>query len=103
MLKLTVFIPEPHLERVKTALFAAGAGATHPGYDHCCWQTPGQGQFRPLPDSAPFIGQAGKIETVAEYRVEMLCPAAAKAAVTAALLTAHPYEQPAYDWSRITQ
>lgn len=103
MWKLTVFIPETHLEPVKAALFAAGAGATHPGYDHCAWQTPGQGQFRPLPGSAPFIGTIGQLATVTEYRVEMLCPQSAKAPVTAALHATHPYQQPAYEWIEISQ
>lgn len=100
MLKLVVYIPEPYLEVVKTALFAAGAG-TYENYDCCCWQVRGEGQFRPLEGSQPFIGQSGVIERVVEYRVEMLCPEARCEAVQAALLCAHPYEQPAYDFSEI--
>ena len=65
MYKLIVFIPETHTEQVKTALFAAGAGRQG-DYDCCAWQTLGQGQFRPLDGSKPFIGQQGDIETVAE-------------------------------------
>lgn len=103
MWKLTVFIPAEHLENVKEALFEAGAGATAHGYDRCCWQILGQGQFRPLEGSHPFIGSQGTSETVAEYRVEMLCGEERKSAVTEALLAAHPYEQPAYDWVKIYQ
>jgi hypothetical protein len=73
MLKLVVDIPESHLEPVKAVLFAAGAGIQG-RYDCCCWQVRGQGQFRPLPGSRPFIGAPGTLEQVAEYRVEMLCP-----------------------------
>ena len=96
MYKLIVFIPETHTEEVKTALFAVGAGRQG-DYDCCAWQTLGQGQFRPLDGSKPFIGQQGEIETVAEYRVEMLCEESRLKAVVSALRDAHPYEEPAFE------
>lgn len=102
MFKLTVYIPETHLEPVKEALFAAGAGR-YAAYDRCCWQVLGEGQFRPLAGSDPFIGQTGALERVAEYRVEMICVDEAVAAVAAALRAAHPYEEPAFDFVRVEQ
>lgn len=100
MYKLTVYIPESHLEEVKAALFAAGAGR-YAAYDACCWQVLGTGQFRPLEGSAPFIGQAGEVARVPEYRVEMICADEAVAAAEAALRAAHPYEEPAFDFVRV--
>lgn len=100
MYKLTVYIPATHLESVKTALFEAGAGR-YAGYDRCCWQVLGQGQFRPQPGSHPFIGHVGGVEQVPEYRVEMICADGALCAVRAALRAAHPYEEPAFDFVRI--
>ena len=41
------------------------------------------------------------VETVAEFRVELLCPAECAAAVVAALRAAHPYEEPAFDLVRL--
>ncbi|MDR2849653.1 MAG: NGG1p interacting factor NIF3 [Verrucomicrobiota bacterium] len=102
MYKLTVYIPEPHLEPVKEALFAAGAGRCA-AYDRCSWQVLGQGQFRPLEGSRPFIGEPGAVARVAEYRVEMICADEAVAAVTAALRAAHPYEVPAFDFIRLAE
>lgn len=96
MIKLTVFIPEAALETVKAALFSAGAGKIG-NYDRCCWQIKGEGQFRPLADSSPHIGQTDQVETVAEWRVEMVVAKDNIAAVIAALKQAHPYETPAYD------
>ena len=96
MYKLTVYIPEAHVEQVKSALFEAGAGR-YANYDCCAWQVLGQGQFRPLEGSKPFLGRARHIERVPEYRVEMIVADAAVAAVLAALKAAHPYEAPAYD------
>ena len=100
MYKLTVYIPESQVEPVKDALFAAGAGR-YAAYDRCCWQVLGQGQFRPLAGSHPFVGQTGIVEQISEFRVEMLCEDSAVAAVTAALRAAHPYEEPAFDFVRI--
>lgn len=97
MKKLTVYIPEAHLEVVKQALFAAGAGR-YAAYDHCCWQVIGRGQFRPLKGSHPAIGDMNQDTSVAEYRVEMICEDARVGAVTAALRAAHPYEEPAFDY-----
>ena len=95
MYKLSFYVPESHLEPVKNALFAKGAGH-YKGYDHCCWQVLGEGQFRPLADSRPYIGKAGCLEKVDEYKVEMICTDAVIKAVVQTLLAVHPYEQPAY-------
>lgn len=96
MLKICFFVPESHLELVKSAMFNAGAG--HIGaYDQCCWQTLGQGQFRPLPGSDPFLGAAGELEHVAEYKVEMVCSEKAIVEVVAILRATHPYEEPAFE------
>jgi len=96
MYKICVFVPETAVEQVKQAMFAAGAGKIG-DYDSCCWQTMGQGQFRPLEGSSPFIGEHNRVETVAEYRIEMVCAQESIKDVVAALKSSHPYEEPAYD------
>ena len=96
LFKLCFYVPEEYLEPVKEAVFAAGAGRIG-DYDSCCWQVLGQGQFRPLDGSKPFIGENGQLETVNEYRVEMVCDEGVLKSVIAALRLAHPYEEPAFD------
>ena len=96
MYKITFFVPVTHVESVKTALFAAGAGRIG-DYDACAWQVLGIGQFRPLPGANPFLGEVGAVETVAEYRVELVCADDSLKAAVAALRASHPYEEPAYD------
>jgi hypothetical protein len=96
MYKLTVFIPDEALEIVKSALFAAGAGAIG-DYEQCCWQVKGTGQFMPLAGSTPHIGTHNRLEEVDEWRVEMVVDKNAIEAVVIALKDAHPYETPAYD------
>lgn len=100
MYKLSYFVPATHLEATKQALFDAGAGRIG-DYDCCCWQVLGQGQFRPLPGSQPFLGSEGEIETVAEYRVELVVEERLARAAVDALRAAHPYEEPAFDLLRI--
>ena len=46
---------------------------------------------------SPTIGTVGEIEDVPETRIEMVLPRERRRDVIAALLTAHPYEEPAYD------
>ncbi len=96
MYKLAFFVPPSHVEQVKSALFAAGAGRIG-GYDCCSWQVLGQGQFRPLDGSQPFIGQAGVVEQVQEWKVELVVSDELIRQVVAALKASHPYEVPAYD------
>ncbi|MGB1668098.1 MAG: NGG1p interacting factor NIF3 [Pseudohongiellaceae bacterium] len=76
-------------------MFEAGAGRVG-DYDCCAWQTRGEGQFRPLNGSTPFLGNQGQIETVIEYKLELVCEETCLKAVIAALKRAHPYEEVAY-------
>ncbi|NBB08436.1 YqfO family protein [Pseudomonas sp. SLFW] len=96
MYKLAFFVPPSHVEAVKSALFAAGAGRIG-AYDSCSWQVLGLGQFRPLHGSQPFIGQTGEIERVEEWKVELVVADELIQQAVAALKSSHPYETPAYD------
>ncbi|MFE6864624.1 Nif3-like dinuclear metal center hexameric protein [Nocardia sp. NPDC057668] len=93
--KWSVSVPRAHTEAVLAALFAAGAGATG-NYGDSAWLAPGVGQFRPLDGANPALGSIGELETVDEDRIDVVAPPAKRAAVLAALLAAHPYEEPAY-------
>ncbi|MEZ5529661.1 MAG: YqfO family protein [Porticoccaceae bacterium] len=96
MYKLVFFVPEDHLEVVKNAVFAAGAGRIG-DYEHCSWQVLGSGQFRPLEGSSPYIGKAHELTVVSEYRVELVCEDVLIVQAVRAMISAHPYEEPAYD------
>ncbi len=93
--KVTFYVPASHLDQVKNALFDVGGGKVG-NYDRCAWQTLGQGQFRALSGSQPFLGQKGQVEFVEEYLVEMVCDEDCLKACVFALKEAHPYETPAY-------
>lgn len=101
MYKLCFYVPESHLEAVKATVLAAGGGRIG-AYDSCCWQSLGQGQYRPLEGSQPFLGQTGRLERVAEWKVEMVVADERIHDAVKALKSSHPYETPAYDVWRLS-
>ncbi|AHG42253.1 NIF3 1 [Pseudomonas syringae CC1557] len=100
MYKLAFFVPPSHVDQVKSAVFAAGAGRIG-AYDQCAWQVLGHGQFRPLDGSQPFLGQSGVVEQVEEWKVELVVADDFIQHVVAALKQSHPYQTPAYEVWRL--
>lgn len=96
MKKIVFFVPVEHAGQVKTAVFAAGAGKIG-DYDCCCFESEGQGQFRPLTGSNPHIGMHGELEQVRELKVELVCDDKYVKKSIQALLEAHPYEEVAFE------
>lgn len=96
MYKLVFYVPPSHLDETKQAVFNTEAGQIGQ-YDHCCWQVLGEGQFRPLKGSSPFLGETGNLEMVEEYRVELVCSDGLIQDAIQGLKKSHPYEEPAYD------
>jgi len=94
--KLVVFVPREALDRVRSALFDAGAGKIG-NYTNCSWYAAGTGTFLPGHDAEPTVGQPGREQRVSELRLETVYPEELHDEVIAALRTAHPYEEPAYD------
>jgi len=94
--KVVTFVPSAAAGDIVDALAAAGAGAIG-DYDRCAFLAPGQGTFRPGDGAQPTIGTPGSIEVVDETRVEMVLPRRRRSDVVAALRSAHPYEEPAFD------
>lgn len=100
--KLVVFVPKTHLERVRDALCAAGAGKIG-RYDTCAFSVEGEGTFRGGEGTKPFLGERGKTERVREMRLETVFPRGLKRQVLQALRSSHPYEEIAYDLYRVEQ
>jgi len=94
--KLAVYVPADNLDDVTKA--AGNAGAGHIGeYSDCAFACEGEGQFRPLAGSDPYIGTHGELERVKEHKLEVLVGGENLNKVIQAVLKAHPYEVPAYD------
>ncbi len=95
MFHVAFYVPLDYAEKVKEAMFRAGAGKIG-NYARCSFESKGIGQFEPLEGSNPFMGEARKLEKVSELKVEMVCEKQFLTVAIAALKTAHPYETPAY-------
>jgi len=94
--KLYCFVPVGHLEAVRAAVFAAGAG--HIGaYSECSYTAEGTGTFMGGEGTDPFVGQPGKRHYEKEGRLEVIVPAHLSREVVRAMIVAHPYEEVAYD------
>jgi dinuclear metal center YbgI/SA1388 family protein len=96
LLKLVTFVPTEAEEILRKALFKAGAG--HIGnYSSCSFNSVGFGTYLADENANPYRGERGKLHTEPETRIETIFPAHLKSAVLHALLSVHPYEEPALD------
>ena len=86
LIKLVTFVPDAQADSVREALFAAG-----------CGNLKGEGTFRAKEGTHPFCGTIGELHHENEVRIETILPIYKKAEVIKALLSVHPYEEPAFD------
>jgi dinuclear metal center YbgI/SA1388 family protein len=96
LLKLVTFVPESHIEKVREAVFEAGAGVIG-NYDKCSYNVTGYGIFRGNENTNPYAGERGKLHRESEVRFETIMLSHKKDAVISALISSHPYEEVAYD------
>ena len=97
LLKLSVMVPHAHCDAVKDAIFKAGAG-TIGNYDCCSFSVVGDGSFRAKTGANPFVGEEGVLHHEPETRIDVVLPRWLMYKVESALLKAHPYEEPAYEF-----
>lgn len=96
MYKLNYYVPVDSKEKTKQALFSVGVG-NFENYENCSWETLGRGQFKPVADANPNIGEMNKLELVDEYKIEMICSDELIEKAVATLKKTHPYEEVAYE------
>src|SRR6056297_3605060 len=94
--KLVTFIPHEAADKVREAVFTAGAGNIGEYY-FCGYNLEGTGSFRAGDEANPYVGEKGEIHYEKEIRFETIFPAWLQRKVIDALLNAHPYEEVAYD------
>ncbi|WP_027308593.1 Nif3-like dinuclear metal center hexameric protein [Caloramator sp. ALD01] len=94
--KIITYVPTKYAEELKEALFNAGAGCIGK-YDKCSFNVLGEGTFRPLNGTNPFIGQINKLQRVEEIKIETIVTASNLNTVINTLVKNHPYEEPAFD------
>ncbi len=93
--KLVTFAPVKNAEKVRKALFKAGAGAIGK-YDECSFNIEGSGTFRAGEGSDPYVGEIGKTHLEPEIRIEVIYPSHLQNGIIQSLKKAHPYEEVAY-------
>jgi dinuclear metal center YbgI/SA1388 family protein len=94
--KIVTFVPAKALDNVAQAMFQAGAGRIG-DYEQCSYRLEGQGTFFGTETTDPKVGRKGRLEKVAETRLEMVVDRRLLPEVIDVLLRSHPYEEPACD------
>jgi len=94
--KIVTFAPAAAVAGITAAMAQAGAGIIG-RYAYCSYRSEGEGTFLPAEGAAPVVGSPGVINHEPETRIEMPVLVSRADRVAAALVAAHPYEEPAYD------
>jgi len=94
--KLFTFAPVDKANQVRDAIFKAGGG--HIGnYSECSFNVDGTGTFKAGEGTDPYVGEKGKQHRENETKIEVIFPAWLEGKIVAAMRSAHPYEEVAYD------
>ena len=91
--KLEIFVPQDHALKLRDELAKIGVGVIG-NYDHCVALTAARGFFRPMEGAAPFDGEVGTVNEVAEYKLEVDCRRALVNDAIEVIRSVHPYEEP---------
>lgn len=95
-IKVVTFVPGDDVDRLAQSLAGVGAGIIG-DYRNCSFRSSGTGTFEPGEQTSPHIGEVGALNAVDETRLEMIAPARLRDQIVATLVSAHPYEEPAFD------
>lgn len=94
--KVVTFVPLSHTDKLTFDMASAGAGLIGE-YSLCSFRMKGIGTFLPGTKTSPFSGKKGRLSFEEEIRLEMECDETDVDKVTEALISNHPYEEPAYE------
>lgn len=94
--KIIIFCPHDHADKVRAAIFGAGAGQIG-DYDSCSYNTFGEGSFRAMDNANPFVGKINELHFEKEIKIEAVFPVYLEKQIIAKMIEAHPYEEVAYD------
>lgn len=94
--KLTTYVPTNNIEKVRQALFNAGAGSIG-NYDSCSFNTEGIGTYRGNKNSNPAIGKPHEFHQENEIQIGVIFEKHKEKEILKALFKAHIYEEVAYE------
>lgn len=92
---ITYTIPE-NLEKLRTALFDAGAGNIG-NYENCSFTSQGLGTYKGNEKSNPKVGEVGEFVEAKEIKIEVTFEKQFEVKVLKALFSNHVYEEVAYE------
>lgn len=98
--KLTTYAPKNEAEKIRTALFHAGAGSLG-NYDHCSFNVNGIGTFKGNNNSNPVIGNKGELHFEEETKITVTFIKHKESKILKALFETHSYEEVAYEVTTI--
>lgn len=94
--KLTTFVPVKEAEKLRMALFNAGAGNIG-NYTHCSFNSEGIGTFNGNENSNPTKGAKGDIHKEQETQITVTYARHFESNILKALFESHSYEEVAYE------
>lgn len=94
--KLTTFVPVKEAEKLRMALFNAGAGNIG-NYTHCSFNSEGIGTFNGNENSNPTKGAKGDIHKEQETQITVTYTRHFESNILKALFESHSYEEVAYE------
>ncbi len=94
--KLTTYVPKDEAEKLRTALFDAGAGNIG-NYSNCSFNVEGFGTYNGNENSNPTIGEKGKTHTEVETKITITFPKHLEQQIIKTLFKNHSYEEVAYE------
>lgn len=94
--KLITFVPKKDAEKVRNALFQAGAGGIG-NYDNCSFNIEGIGSFKGNEVSDPQIGEKGILHFEEEIQIGVTFAKHLEGKILNQLFSSHPYEEVAYE------
>lgn len=101
--KLVVFVPRSHVDDLRSALSRELGAGNIGNYSECSYELEGKGSFFGSDAATPQVGERGRLEFLAEIRLEMRLARAALTDLARVIRAHHPYEEPAWDLYPLAQ
>jgi len=100
LISLVTYVPKDYAQKVRNALFEAGAGAIGL-YDNCSFNSEGIGTYRAKEGAFPFLGKIGENHSEKEERIEVVSYKWQENSLLKALEESHPYEEVALQFTTL--
>lgn len=94
--KLTTYVPNTDLAKIRSKLFKAGAGNIG-NYNNCSFTIKGEGSYKGNENSDPVIGKKGELIYKEETCISVTFNSYLEGTILKALFDNHPYEEVAYE------